>query len=164
MPLRGILLALAGILLLDVGFAHELTETTARVVLREGQVELTLGIDWERWEAQHRNPQAWLMGDIDELLSPEATAEEVKQKLLGTLQREMQLLLDQVPVQLQLRETIPNPHGHQVQLVLEGPASASPMKQVQLQLPVSLGPVHFQLLRPIYRYGKAGTRFTVPVP
>ena len=58
--------------------AHALKENSARVTLRDGQIEVRVWVDMDRWQARLQDNQAWLLGDIQQVMPAGLTPKETK--------------------------------------------------------------------------------------
>jgi len=56
--------------------AHTLEETSAQVILRDGQVEVRVLTDLPHLILALQNNQAWLMGDINEVMPTDLSADQ----------------------------------------------------------------------------------------
>ena len=64
--------------LLMIANAHVLKETSARIILRDGQVEVRIFTDMKRWKTRLQSNQAWLLGDIKQVMPLGLTTKETK--------------------------------------------------------------------------------------
>ena len=134
--------------------AHELKQTTARVILRDGQVEIRVNTDGHKWQATLANHHAWLMGDINQVISKEDQQYMAKLKELITSQTS--LLINGKPIATQLRKIPSKINIHDFSFVLQAQHSSSSVSDVSVTLPKSLGAVLYNFVHPQYQMSKPG--------
>ncbi len=64
--------------------AHSLKENSAQIIMRDGQVEIRLSVNMARWQSLLQNNQAWLLGDIPQVM-PTQLSETQKTAFLSEL-------------------------------------------------------------------------------
>ena len=144
--------------------AHALEETTARIILRDGQVEVRLRVDMTRWLTQLQNSQAWLMGDIAEVM-PAALSQAQQRAYLGQqLIGGTRLFLNETPVSLQL-SAFPKAaawqDAHGTEIVLAARHRLTDVAQISVQFPESLRAVHTSVVKPRYRLVAPGSTASI---
>lgn len=144
--------------------AHRLKQTTAKVILRDGQIEIRIQTDLVNWKNQLQDNQAWLLGDINEVLPQNLTdAQQLdflktqlgKQTLLGVKGKNLPLKLIEFP------QNMPPSHGHYVDIVLSSQHYYEEVEQLSVQFPKALGPVYTSFVRPQYHMIAAGKKSQV---
>ena len=78
--------------------AHELKATTAQVVVREGHVEVRVYTNTTHLISALQNEHAWLMGDIDELMPENLTADALKSYIKKALSEKIELYINAQPI------------------------------------------------------------------
>lgn len=141
--------------------AHVLKETSARITLRDGQVEVRILTDFKRWKASLQNNQAWLLGDIKKIMPLGLTTKETKGFVSKLLNEETSLMMNNQAIALTLK-TISVPqnsaeHHEYTELVLTAKHAFSSVEQVNIQFPKSLGAVHASFVKPKYQLVTAGS-------
>lgn len=161
--MRGSLALAASLLVLaPAAAAHELSEGTARVTLRDGHLEVAA--DWDLYPLVDADPTALATG-------PEATVEGARARLVARIERETRLRVDGVAVELavtagpsvdELRalsaqvSASGERHGGRARFRLEARGAYERARQVTLSPPVALGPVLVSFVQPASRYTRPG--------
>ena len=145
--------------------AHTLKETTARISLRDGQVEVRLWLDMNRWQSHLQDSQAWLLGDNPQVMSLGLTPKETNLYLKNVLHKQILLMLNNQSVSLQLM-TILSPknsteHHDYTEVVLTGKHKQSSVEQLNIVFPKSLGVIHASFVKPKYQLVAAGSNVQV---
>lgn len=73
--------------------AHVLNETSAQVILRDGQVEVKIITDMNYLVSRLQNNQAWLMGDIEKVMPENLSDNEQQSVIKKTLKQGTHLML-----------------------------------------------------------------------
>lgn len=149
--------------------AHALQENSARIILRDGQVEVRILVDISRWRTRLQNSQAWLFGDIKRVMPANLTASETSEFLDHLLNEEIKLMLNNKKVALTLLTTSSMPsianktikHHEYTELVLSAKHTHSLVKQLNIRFPKSLGAVHTSFSKPQYQLVAAGNNVQV---
>jgi hypothetical protein len=139
---------------------HVLKETSARITLRDGQVEVRILTDMKRWQTRLQNNQAWLIGDIQQIMPLGLTTKETNEFVAKLLNEETSLTMNNQSVPLTL-ETISDPqngteHHEYTELVLTAKHAFSLVEQINIRFPKSLGAVHASFVKPKYQLVIAG--------
>jgi len=140
--------------------AHTLKETSARISLRDGQVEVRLWLGMNRWKSHLQDSQAWLLGDNQQVMPLGLTPKETKLYVESVLHKQISLTLNNQSVSLQLM-TLSAPknsteHHDYTELVLTGKHKQSSVEQLNIAFPKSLGAVHVSFVKPKYQLVSAG--------
>ncbi len=161
-------LLLAALLILALPLAasaHALKETNARVTLRDGQVEVRLWVDTNRWKAHLQNNQAWLLGDIRQVMPLEVTTKETNDFFENVLNEETSLVLNNKAVSLKLLSISDAKntarHHDYSEFVLSAKHSLPIVDQLNIRFPKSLGAVHASFVKPKYQMVAAGNNAQV---
>ena len=141
--------------------AHVLKETSARITLRDGQVEVRIFTDMKRWKTRLQSNQAWLLGDIKQVMPLGLTTKETKDFVARLLNEEVSMTLNNQSVLLTL-QTVSVPqnttdHHEYTELVLTAKHAFSLVEQVNIRFPKSLGAVHASFVKPKYQLVTAGS-------
>jgi len=131
--------------------AHVTDVTSARVILRAGQLELHILTNAEHWLATLSSSESWLLGDTDTLM-PENLSEGQKQAFLQQLVRdETRLLVNGRPLTFD-RVSISRPRDSEdMEILVLARHSFPRVENLSVRFPDSLGPVHLSVVRPQYR-------------
>ncbi|MCW8833940.1 MAG: hypothetical protein OQK09_03850 [Colwellia sp.] len=145
--------------------AHVLKETSARVTLRDGQVEVRLWVDMQRWKTRLQDNQAWLLGDIQQVMPSGLTPKETNLFIKNLLNKEVSLTLNNQAVSLKLlttpnTKTVTNHHDY-TELVFSSNHPFSLVEQLNIHFPKSLGAVHASFVKPKYQMLAAGSNTTI---
>lgn len=140
--------------------AHALKETSARIILRDGQVEVRILTDFKRWQTHLQNNQAWLLGDIKQIMPFGLTTKETKVFVAKLLNEEMILTMHNQSIPLTLN-TISVPknnteHHEYTELVLTAKHAFVLVGKVNIRFPKSLGAVHASFVKPKYQLVQVG--------
>ncbi|KGJ93978.1 hypothetical protein [Colwellia psychrerythraea] len=141
--------------------AHVLKETSARITLRDGQVEVRIFTDFKGWQTRLQNNQAWLLGDIKQIMPLGLTTKGTKDFVARLLNEETSLMINNqlFPLTLQTISVPPNSTDHHgyTELVLTAKHAFSLVEQVTILFPKSLGAVHASFVKPKYQLVTAGS-------
>jgi len=142
-----------------VASAHELKETSARITLRDGQVEIKLSTDIKRWQALLQDNKAWLMGDTEQVMPAGLNPKQNKEYLKKLLQKNTNISINNKLVALDgvSVSTLTEQHGHYIEIVLSGKHTYSGVDQLNIQFPKSLGAVHASIVQPQYKMMTPGS-------
>ncbi len=162
--------------------AHALKETSARIILREGQVEVRITTDISRWQMSLQDSKAWLLGDIDQVmpqnLNPKQKADFFKKVLKSktTISINNQVIALNVLSFSKQRHPKHSEQSHgnypdtegNVEIILAGQHTNTVVDQLNIQFPKSLGTVHAGFVKPQYKMIKPGNStqvsFAAPTP
>ncbi len=142
--------------------AHDLEQTSAQIIMRDGQVEIRLYVDVEHWLEKLQDPTAWLTGESDFLLlqSEVDLLEEYPTYILGLgnyLVQKIILLIDNdLLVLTPVNQTRYSDQSALMEFRLSAQHSNSNPKNIDIQFPVSLGEVHVSVVQPQYGFAPAG--------
>ena len=140
--------------------AHALKETTARITLRDGQAEVRVRLDITRWQTKLQNNQAWLLGDIQQVMPLDITAKEKKIFIENILTSETLLILNnqKVPLTLLSISAPKNSQDHHdySELILSSSHNIAVIEKLKIRFPKSLGAVHSSVVKPKYQLIPAG--------
>ena len=148
--------------------AHGTNETSARITLRDGQVEVRIWLDMSRWHKRLQDNQAWLLGDIRQVMPAELTPTQTRAFVKNVLTDETSLTVNNQSVALILL-TISEPKGNAknrgyTEVVLSSKHQRSLVENVEIVFPISLGTVHASFVKPKYQMVAAGTKAQVSFP
>ncbi|MDN3612376.1 hypothetical protein ACFFUP_18945 [Vibrio ostreicida] len=139
---------------------HALEETSARLYVRDQQIELTLSVDVDNWMRQLPDIHLWLLGGADTPSSERRLMNStLHSRLSYIIQQGTRLVIDETPAQL-----IPAPyspdaqHSHIIEFRFSATHTQASPKAIDIQFPPSLGNVHFSVVQPIYQQIPAGVQ------
>tara|TARA_R110002167_G_scaffold77382_1_gene214951 strand:- start:1197 stop:1730 length:534 start_codon:yes stop_codon:yes gene_type:complete len=142
--------------------AHVLTETSAQVILRDGQIEVKVLTDIEHLISSLQNDQAWLLGDIDSIMPQNLSLSEQDTFTKNALKQKMHLVVnDQViGIEAVMLERDSNSHepskSHNKEIVFQARHSFAQITSLSISFHKSLGAVHTSFVKPQYRLINAG--------
>lgn len=138
--------------------AHMLNETTAQVILRDGQIEVRIITNMEHLTENLQNDQAWLMGDINKVM-PKNLDEQAQLDFIKTsFQQLMNIQVNQQLINFEAAtvedKTINNKKV--TEIVLQASHSFTKVNSINITFPSILGTVHVSFVKPQYRLLKPG--------
>ena len=137
--------------------AHVLKNTTAQVILRDGQVEVKVLTNAEHLISALQSEQAWLMGDIDKLMPTNLSAEQQEEFVKNALNQKTSLRVNQqVIVFERVVFTTSNNEAHDLEIVFQAKHSFTTVDELAISFPKSLGAVHASFVKPQYKLLGAG--------
>lgn len=133
--------------------AHELKATTAQVVVREGHVEVRVYTNTTHLISALQNEHAWLMGDIDELMPENLTADALKSYIKKALSEKIELYINAQPIPFEGVEVSSNSGAdfHDLEVIFHAKYTLSEVDELKLSFPRALGKVHANFVKPSYR-------------
>jgi len=138
--------------------AHALKETTARIILRDGQIEIQLQTDIEVWKNRLQDNQAWLMGDLKTIMPSNLNHSEELKFLKNQLIAQTKLTVNGQALKLKTasfsKRNINNHHF--TNIVLTTNHSQALISQLSIGFPKTLGEIHANFVQPEYRVIKPG--------
>lgn len=149
--------------------SHSLKENSAQVIMRDGQVEIRLSVNMARWQTLLQNNQAWLLGDIPQVM-PKQLSETQKTAFLSELiSQNTQVSVNDSPLKMAILSFPELPHteyknkddhhhDEYSEIVLTAQHQQGHVNHISLALPKSLGNVHSRFVQPSYRLLKAGSK------
>jgi len=137
--------------------AHVLKNTTAQVILRDGQVEVKVLTNAEHLISALQSEQAWLMGDIDKLMPTNLSAEQQEEFAKNALKQKTSLRVNQqVIVFERVTFTTSNNEAHDLEIVFQAKHTFTTVDELAISFPKSLGAVHASFVKPQYKLLGAG--------
>jgi len=149
----------------NIANAHALKENSARVTLRDGQIEVRVWVDMGRWQTQLQDNQAWLLGDIQQIMPAGLTTKETKVFFEKVINEETSLTLNNQRLPLKLltishakasQLTSTAEHHTYSEILLSTKHTMPVAKQLNIRFPKSLGAVHASFVKPKYQMVAAG--------
>ena len=159
--------------------AHTLKENSAQIIMRDGQVEIRLMVNMARWQSVLQNNEAWLLGDIQQVMPKHLTHKQQTHFLGDLVTQQTHVVVNDKSLKMgvlyfpDLEETLhlvdSNSHHHNddlhdaeyVEIVLTAHHQLGRVDNITLALPKSLGNVHSRFVQPSYRLVKAGSQTRV---
>lgn len=137
--------------------AHVLKNTTAQVILRDGQVEVKVLTNAEHLISALQSEQAWLMGDIDKLMPTNLSTEQQEEFVKNALKQKTSLRVNQqVIVFERVAFTTSNNEAHDLEIVFQAKHTFTTVDELAISFPKSLGAVHASFVKPQYKLLGAG--------
>jgi len=156
---RNLCFCLASLFCLDV-FAHALPQNNALISVHGGRVEVSIDINIGPWLTALNDPQAWLMGDTEAVVSDKLKESQKLQQLNQLLLKHVKLKHSDIVIPL-TNKALPKriAHEHQrfvYQGMLSGGQSGKVTAELNVQFPKSLGDVYLKIVQPEFVNVKAG--------
>jgi hypothetical protein len=138
--------------------AHVLKNTTAQVILRDGQVEVNVLANAAHLIAALQSEQAWLMGDIDTLMPTNLSAEQQQEFVKNALKQKTRLHVNQQIIEFErvALTTRNSNETHDLEIVFQAKHTATTVDELAIAFPKSLGAVHVNFVKPRYKLLAAG--------
>lgn len=134
--------------------AHSIKQTTARVILRDGQIEIRIHTNLATWGEKLQDNQAWLLGEIDNILPKNATNKETFNFLKNQIKKNthIEVMGKELPLQIaKFPDKISDAHDDNTDIVLTTQHTYQNVKNITIQFPKSLGSVYTTFVKPQYR-------------
>lgn len=138
--------------------AHVLKNTTAQVILRDGQVEVKVLTNAEHLISALQSEQAWLMGDIDKLMPTNLSAEQQEEFVKNALKQKTSLRVNQQVIVFErvAFTTSNNNEANDLEIVFQAKHTFTTVDDLAISFPKSLGAVHASFVKPQYKLLSAG--------
>ncbi|MEL0642176.1 hypothetical protein V6260_16365 [Pseudoalteromonas aliena] len=138
--------------------AHVLKNTTAQVILRDGQVEVKVLTNAEHLISALQSEQAWLMGDIDKLMPTNLGAEQQEEFVKNALKQKMCLRVNQQVIAFErIAFTTSNSNeAHNLEIVFQAKHTFTTVDELAISFPKTLGAVNASFVKPQYKFLGAG--------
>lgn len=138
--------------------AHILKNTTAQVILRDGQVEVKVLTNAEHLISALQSEQAWLMGDIDKLMPTNLSAEQQEEFVKNALKQKTSLRVNQQVIVFErvAFTTSSNNEAHDLEIVFQAKHTFTTVDELAMSFAKSLGAVHASFVKPQYKLLGAG--------
>jgi hypothetical protein len=142
--------------------AHVLTETSAQVILRDGQIEVKVLTDIEHLMSDLQSNQAWLMGDIDSVMPDNLSLSEQQGFIKNALKQKMHISVNNKVVGIEAviveddSNNLDKSKSHNKQIVFQARHSFAQVTDLTISFHKSLGAVHTSIVKPQYRLLNAG--------
>jgi len=145
--------------------AHALKETTARITLRDGQVEVRLWVDMNQWKARLQDNQLWLLGDIRQVMPTGLNPAQIRTFIKQVAINEITLSLNSQtqPLKFLFVSDSQNnsQHANYTELVFSSKHTLAVVEQIDIRFPKSLGTVHASFVKPKYQSFPSGKKIRV---
>lgn len=138
--------------------AHELNETTAQVILRDGQVEITVITATDHLVAALQNDRAWLLGDIDTIMPADLSPKQQTDFIEKALKQKTSLKVNKQVIRFE-RVTFSNDSETDVgEITFQAKHSFAEVSDLSISFHKGLGAVHVNVVKPQYKLLGAGER------
>ena len=141
--------------------AHVLNETSAQVILRDGQVEVKIITDMNYLVSRLQNNQAWLMGDIEKVMPENLSENEQQSVIKKTLKQGTHLMLNNQIINFERVSLTNDSDKHSVEIILQAKHQLKEIVNISVSFDKSLGVVHASFVKPRYRLVGLGERAEV---
>jgi len=136
--------------------AHLLNDTTAQVILRDGQVEVKIITATDHLVEALQNDQAWLLGDIDSIMPADLSLEQQVEFIEKALEQKTRLTVNKQVISFE-RVTFSNePDTESGEVVFQAKHAFPEVKDLSISFHKALGPVHMSVVKPQYKLLSAG--------
>ncbi|WP_413692712.1 hypothetical protein [Psychromonas sp. KJ10-2] len=135
--------------------AHTLKESTAQVILRDGQVEITIITQQDHLIIAMQNDLAWLMGDLQEVMPDNLSAAKQQAFIAHSLQKSTQLTVNNKSIDIQTGKLVAHEKG-EIEITLQAKHQFEMVKDISVSFSKTLGVVHVSFVKPQYALVKAG--------
>ncbi|EPJ55415.1 MAG: hypothetical protein OFPI_03930 [Osedax symbiont Rs2] len=142
--------------------AHEMTNSSAQVILRDGQLEIRLLVDRKEWQRKLHDANGWLTGRTNALLTAQMSGAEITATLTKLLVNHTKVIVNQQRLLLRLDKTPNNSLNNEhdlIQFRLSSAHSFSSLESLLVAFPASLGDVYVSVVRPKYQLINAGKAY-----
>ena len=147
----------------ELANAHALEQTSARITLRDGQIEIRILANIDNWQEVLQDSKAWLLGDIDGIMPNNLSKKENTDFLSQLLVTKTQIRINKKKIPLNVRsftDRVKAGHSEYKEIILIGKHSENDTSEIAVVFPKSLGDVHASLVRPKYQVISAGKEST----
>lgn len=164
MKMRYLLLGWLLSTLPPISAAHALSQTSSQLVIHHDTAELTVLVDIDNWLLTLQDPQAWLLGDTETLLSePQLSPGRINHELYKLLEHEIKLTIDGQHVPLAPVKDTDLQRDHVVEFRFSATHASHLPHHVGIRFPKSLGDVEFVISKPVYSKLSAGSTNNFPM-
>ena len=131
--------------------AHTLKETTAQVILRDGQVEVKIITDIEHLISALQNSHSWLLGDIETIMPANLNHRQQKSFIKNALKQKLNLVVNG---QIKSFEHVVFSNDNEI--IFQAQHSFSEVTNISISFHKMLGAVHVNFVKPKYKLLVAG--------
>lgn len=135
--------------------AHVLEQTSAQVILRDGQVEIKVIAERERLIAALQNDLAWLMGEIDTVMPANLSVTQQQDFMTNALKQKTQLTVNKQLINFEQVKVV-NQDEHTLSFVFQAKHQFADVTDISISFPKTLGSVHVSVVKPQYKLINAG--------
>jgi hypothetical protein len=136
--------------------AHELKETTAQVILRDGQVEVKVITATDHLVEALQNDQAWLLGDIDTIMPADLSLEQQGEFIENALKQKTSLKVNKQVIRFEWVTFSNDPKTETSEIVFQAKHSFPDVTDLSISFHKGLGAVHVNVVKPQYKLLGAG--------
>ncbi|WOI35807.1 hypothetical protein R1T43_11270 [Alteromonas sp. CI.11.F.A3] len=136
--------------------AHVVEETTAQIILRDGQVEIRMQTDRAHWVAAVSDSAAFLVGDIDNVMPTGLSIKAQDSFFKSVLQKQTILSVNTTELAIDGVKVIENQNSQKMTAIMYATHTFSKVENIGVSFPRSLGKIHSSFSRPQYRTIPAG--------
>jgi hypothetical protein len=136
--------------------AHNLNETSAQVILRDGQVEVRIITDIDHLISALQSNQAWLMGDIDTVMPANLSASQQEVFIKNALKQKLILIVNEQVISFERVTLANNCNTASAEIVFQAQHAFPEVTDISISFHKSLGAVHVSFVKPQYKLLSAG--------
>ena len=137
--------------------AHVLKETNAQIILRDGQVEIKLITAIDHFIVALQNNQAWLMGDIDDVMPTDLSVNQQQQFIKKALKQKTHLTINNKKISVERIVLTTNNSGND-EITFQASHQFNEVNEISISFHQSLGTVHINVVKPQYKLLGAGEK------
>jgi len=137
--------------------AHVVEETTAQVILRDGQVEIRMQTDRAHWVAAVSDSAAFLVGDIDSVMPKGLSIKAQDTFFASILKKQTVIRVNNLEQAIDGITVIENENSQKMTVVMYATHTLSKVESIGVSFPQSLGNIHSSFSKPQYRTIPAGS-------
>ncbi|MDO6569085.1 hypothetical protein Q4561_18580 [Alteromonas sp. 1_MG-2023] len=142
-------------------YAHTVEETTAQIILRDGQVEIRLQTDRAHWVEAVSDSSAFLLGEIDDVIPHGLTIKEQDAFFKSVLQEQTLVRVNNNQQAIAGITVIENEQSQKMTIVMYATHKSANVESIGVSFPKSLGNIHSSFTKPQYRMIPAGSYSSV---
>ena len=137
--------------------AHVLKETSAQIILRDAQVEIKLITDIDHFIAALQNNQAWLMGDIDDVMPTGLSINQQQQFIKKALKQKTHLTINNKEINIE-RIVLANNNSGNDEIIFQARHRFNEVDELSISFHQGLGTIHINVVKPQYKLVAAGEK------
>jgi len=136
--------------------AHMLGETTAQVILRDGQIEIKVITDIDHLTSALKNNQAWLLGDIDAVMPNNLSINEQSTFIKNALASQMNVVVNKQILEIKHVALQRDKNAAKGEITFQVKHEFLKVSELSVTFHKSLGAVHISFSKPQYKLLSAG--------
>jgi hypothetical protein len=142
--------------LMPNSYAHVLEETSAQIILRDGQAEIRVITDIDHLISALQSNQSWLLGDTSSVMPTELSASEKEEFIKSELAKGIDLTINKAVIGFDQIVLINKDDSSDDEIIFLAQHPFSEVNQLSVSFHKSLGDVHVNVVKPIYKLLESG--------